>query len=86
MSRNEEWQNILIHRFVKQMLNYTNLPLLFYLHAAVTDFNSYATTHLLLKITIMKYINDTYDRHMSAAFIAASHGNEHAFIKVFFGL
>ncbi|XP_071177854.1 protein TANC2-like [Mytilus edulis] len=78
MSRNEEWQNILIHRFAKQILNYTNLPLLFYLHEAVTDFNSYATTHLLLKITIMQYINDTDDRHMSAAFIAASHGNEQA--------
>lgn len=79
MSRNDDWKTILIQNYSKQILNFTNLPFLFYLHEAVTDFNSYATTNLLLKI--MQYINYTDDRHMSAAFIAASYGNEQALIN-----
>ncbi|VDI83508.1 Hypothetical predicted protein [Mytilus galloprovincialis] len=78
MSKNEEWQNMLINSYAEKMTNVTKMPLLIYLHQTVRDFNSYTTTTLFLKMTNIRYIDDIDDRHMSAAFIAALHGNEHA--------
>lgn len=78
MSGNDEWKNVLIHGYAKLMFNDTKPNFAFYLHQAVRDFNSYTTINLLLKMTNMKFINDKDKRNMSAAFIAASHGNEHA--------
>ncbi|VDI47599.1 Hypothetical predicted protein [Mytilus galloprovincialis] len=76
MSGNDEWKNVLINNYTKHIINDTKTT--FYLQQVVRDFNSYTTTNLLLKMTNMKHINDKDERNMSAAFIAASHGNEHA--------
>ncbi|CAG2201363.1 AKT [Mytilus edulis] len=77
MSENYQLKSMFKQNYANRIIYNTKLPLLF-LHQVVRDFNSYKTTKLLLSLTNKMYINDTDVRNMTAAFIAASFGNEQA--------
>lgn len=78
MSGNHQLQSMFIQNYANRILNITKLPLLSYLQQVVRDFNSYQTTKFIIELTNQMHINDTDEQNMTAAFIAATFGNEQA--------